>query len=166
MYFCPALYIGYMQRITASNRLKNITQQQWATVIISLALLIASFTQPAFYLEGDGPPHGIPSLMLFFFGWMGAMMGGGFAWLANPLYLASLIAFLLSNTKVTLWLCLGALVLGGSFMLTRSVMVDEAGHMGRVASMQAGYMLWMGAFVALFAGGVLVRVIKRDEHYL
>lgn len=137
------------RKITFGGRLKAMFRWENLPILVSLVLFIICLTQPAFYVDRK-EPYGNGFLLLLI-GWMGVIAGGGFSWLANPLYLAGLILSMYDCKKSAIFSGLSVIV-AASFMLSRSVMRDEAGHMTKVTSLGPGYKIWLLSCAILFSG--------------
>jgi hypothetical protein len=81
-------------------------------------------------------------LLLLLFGWIG-VIDGTFEWFANPLLGLAWLLTLLGRHRDGAGFGACALGLALSFAWRDRVMVDEAGHRDFVASLNAGYWLWV-----------------------
>lgn len=82
-------------------------------------------------------------------------------WLANPIYILSLLLFVLLDSKkgqnVALILCLCSVCMGLSFSLCSSLLVNESGSPSNIGTLYIGYYLWVFSFVVLLIGILLHR---------
>lgn len=70
----------------------SLSRTKKITIGLSLAFLIFSLTQPAFYIDREDYDAWANSFLLFIFGWS-FILGGStesFIWWANPLYIAAI----------------------------------------------------------------------------
>ncbi len=135
--------------------------------VISIFLFIASLTQDCYCL--DGYTECMESIGALLWGWIGVLYEIGFivemlqgtittenyqfgthlSWLANPFLI---IAFVTFNfyPKVTILLSSVSTLFMLSFLLVKSVIVDEAGHYCEIKTYQAGYYLWQNRGISHF----------------
>ena len=72
------------------------THVKWGILLCSVIAYIYSLVLPALLFEHDAPVLGGTLLM---WGWWGFLMFE-FAWLANPIYLFAVIAYILGNSSI------------------------------------------------------------------
>ena len=127
-------------------------------IALSLIIFILSFTQTAFTVHDHNGNSQMSSLMVLVMGAF-AILGGGLAewaiWLANPLYILSLILFIRSNKK-SRTVSIVAAAIGLSFVLWKNILISESGSEATIVSLNAGYWLWLIS-LALSAAGILIR---------
>ena len=82
-------------------------------------------------------------------------------WLANPIYIISILLFVLLDSKkgqnIALILCLCSITMGLSFSLCPSILIGESGLPDDVGTLYIGYYLWVFSFVVLLIGILLHR---------
>ena len=124
-------------------------------ICISLCLLIFSLSQDAFYIDRQEDPKAYSdSSILFFLGWM-SFLGGGLIpfviWLANPLYILTII-YTVQQQKLALLLSLAPIILASVFMMLPTILTSESGSTSEITGRGLGFYLWFSAFVVLFFG--------------
>ena len=135
--------------------------------VISIAILICSFTQPAFYIDRQGSQDAWSnSLFLFFLGWL-FLLGGGLIptliWLANPIYFLSL-ALSLKGKKIGIYLSLVSVILAIIFSLLESIITSESGAHSKIVSLELGYKLWLTSFLVLAFGTIICKYFNDDSN--
>lgn len=119
-----------------------------------LCLYIASLTMEC-YLVNDKASIGSFGLIALLLGWLNFDLIG-LIWLANPLFIISLMFFLFSKkTLLTLILSLTATILAISFTQVKEIIWSEAGHTGAITGYLAGYWLWISAISLLFVCSII-----------
>jgi hypothetical protein len=150
--------------IIISEQQKNAARIKKISIALSVLALLASFTQPAFYIEGPHPDAWAPSLLLFLTGWTG-ILGGSYEsliWYANPMYLAAIFCFI-KGSKKAIFFSVAAVLVGLSFSLLPSILSDESGKRSKITSLEAGYWLWIISFALLLVGIIAERVIANEK---
>lgn len=141
------------------------TLQKW-TIVVSLLLLIAAFTQPAFYLERpNGPEAWRDTFSLFFFGWLSFFTGEYvlvLLWLANPLYILS-IFLTIKGKPIALFFAFIAIILAFAFMEVDYMVVSESGHRSKVTALGYGYFIWFAAILTLTGGIAITTLLKANK---
>jgi hypothetical protein len=139
---------------------------QRITIVLSLILLLISFSQPAFYVGRPDYDAWSNSLLLFLLGWTG-ILGGGIPscliWLANPLYLIS-IYFIIKGKSFSVYLTLGAALIALCFLFINSILTSESGQMSKITALKAGYMFWLASIIVLFIGTAINWVQKKSSN--
>ena len=142
-----------MRKFSTNNESLSILQK--ITILLSLILLIISFTQPAFYInrpENSGAWS--DSFFLFFLGWMSLFGGNLLAtiiWLANPLYVLSII-LTLKGKQIGFYLSLLSTIVALSFTQVQSIMTSESGKYSKIVSLELGYKFWLISFTIMTLG--------------
>ncbi|QDU35931.1 hypothetical protein Mal4_02130 [Maioricimonas rarisocia] len=96
------------------------------------------------------------ALGVLLFGWAEILLEGFSAWLANPLWLLTLVLILVPVPRpLPLATSLAGLALALSFLLYESILLDEAGNKGEILGYGPGYWLWGASFVALLVTSML-----------
>ena len=118
----------------------------------SVLLFIASLTQSRCRLEGDDHP-GAACVGLLLIGWIG-VLGGIYAWLANPAILGAWILIWSRRMRPLAFLCAGAaLAFALSFLRVKKMDRDESGeHVERITSYGVGYWIWIASIGTILLG--------------
>lgn len=123
------------------------------TLVISISLLIISFTQNAVVVNRTSPEP--QSSFLYFLMGATAILGGGLfewiVWLANPLSLITILN-LWKDRKTAIITSIFATILSGSFFFWKELLVSESGRMARIISFETGYYLWFLSILILNLG--------------
>ena len=123
--------------------------------IISILLFALSLTQDAVTCTDFNGPKTLSSLSVFISGAV-AILGGGLAewitWMANPLYFTALI-LVLCRKRAAVYFISAAAFLAFSFLFWQELLVAENGRMAKISSLNAGYYLWLGSILVLYAAG-------------
>lgn len=120
-------------------------------VLYVLSLFVPCYYSPV-YLSSDHvatpkPEYGIAALLL---GWIEVITEGYSAWLANPLWLLSLLLILgHADRWISVVISTVGFLFSLSFLFYNSVLVNEAGHKGEIIGYGIGYWLWLSSFVLL-----------------
>ncbi|PUB35449.1 hypothetical protein C8J95_101121 [Elizabethkingia sp. YR214] len=122
---------------------------QGLTLIISIALFIASLTQIAVNMGSDY----MLSVACLLLGWA-EVFEGGIAWLANPLLFISWLLLLIKQPKIAAPLCLITFLLSLSYLSTSTITVNEGGGKASITSYGLGYYLWLASSISLFIGNI------------
>ncbi len=128
------------------------------TILISLILLLSSFTQNAFYVGSKG----VHSLFAFLFGFF-VVMGTGISWLANPLLISSWL-LVYKNTRYSQYLSIFAVLLSLSFLLLTKVVTNEGGYPNTISSYGAGYWLWFSSCIVNCIGIFIIRKLEEKVY--
>jgi len=117
---------------------------------IAICLFLASFTQPAFYVDGPEKDAWSSPIAIVTAGWLGLMSGffSCIAWLANPLFIFGVILFL-RNKKIAVFVGLLAILCAGSFLWARTIPLGESGMEATITEYKAGYWIWLASIVFL-----------------
>ena len=82
-------------------------------------------------------------------------------WLANPIYILSMLLFVLLDGKrgkdIALALCLCSIVMGLSFLFCTSLCTSESGSPSDIGTLYIGYYYWILSFIILLIGMTLHR---------
>jgi len=116
-------------------------------LIISILLFLLALTREC-YLANHKPSVGSFGLISFLLGWLNVSWSG-ISWLANPLLILSYIS-IFKNEKWAIGFSLLALCFSLSFLLVDKVIVDEAGHNGKITGYLSGYWLWIASIAVVF----------------
>jgi hypothetical protein len=151
-----------MLKIVKYDEIKTLSKVIKITILLSLAILALSLTQPAFYIRNDNPEAWSNSLMLLMFGWTSALGGyivGTIIWLANPLYFYSLYLLVKKrdNAKYIILLATGIAFI---FSQLTSIQTNEAGGYSQITEFALGYKLWLTSFIVLLIGVGINELVK------
>lgn len=130
-----------------------------ALLIASLLLYGVSLFLPALY---GGGSHLI-GLVLLIFGALPLADASCFAWLANGLYAAALIAYLMRRTHVVLALSLLAFVVGLDTLRVDRFPLDEGGMNVMRQAFGEGFYLWETSFLLLAASAAVMLLRARKN---
>ena len=116
--------------------------------LLSIIIFVASLTQSCYNTEGHDPRVSSPGFYLLLLGPIG-LFAGVFEWLANPVLLWAWVFSFAGKNKIALPLGILASALMLAFRFRHSIIVNEAGHYGKIVEYSAGYWLWLtsGAFM-------------------
>ncbi|MDH6254033.1 hypothetical protein M2347_003760 [Chryseobacterium sp. H1D6B] len=118
---------------------------------LSIILFLISLFQPAFFIDKKNADAYSNSLFLFCFGWM-SFLGGAFIpfiiWLANPLYLVSII-LIYKNFKIGIITLTMSVILSVAFANLDTILSSESGAVSKITELGAGFYLWMASFIVL-----------------
>ena len=129
-------------------------------LFVSIALFVASLTQQA-YCTSSLCRSGLDALISGFFGfWSGE--GATIIWIANPILFLSWI-FFRRKSKIVLFLSLAAMLISLSFLLFKTVLDNEAGHLNPIIERSLGYWLWIASSVSMFTGNMVLYLLNRNK---
>ncbi len=125
-----------------------------------------SLTQPAFFIDRQDDPNAYTnSLILLLMGWM-SLLGGAILpfviWLANPLYIISII-FAIKKKSTGLYLSIGATLLSFIFSLLDTIMTSESGNSSVITVRGLGFKLWFASFIILTVGLLFNRILENSK---
>ena len=142
------------------------TQIQALTVALSAVVYIISLTQ---YVITDDLTESISSWQYLTIGSV-AIFGGGILewliWLANPLYIISIILFI-KNYKLSMITAFLASFLAVIFSSWEEFRIDEKGLSTKIIHFEPGYYLWVSSILVL-TGGILIyfrHLSKKKMHH-
>jgi hypothetical protein len=121
---------------------------------LSIALYAASLTQTAISLRnpgGTGNYHALEMLLIGAIGYLGGAVPEWIIWLANPLYLASIL-LLFRRSNYGMKTSLAASLLAASFACWNDILVSENGRTAPIIALKPGYFLWLAAMLVLTVG--------------
>ena len=127
-------------------------------ILLSMGLFVFSLTQESYCAgSAEGCWNGWWSLVI---GWMG-LFAGNATWFANPLLVASWIAFF-TKSKVFYILCsaLVAVAIAASFLLYEKIVINEAGHFAPI-EYRIGYWVWLGSMICQVGVGLVTLHIRK-----
>ena len=113
--------------------------------VASLIAYAVSLALPALH----GGDSGIGGFILGMFGWAQILNAQCFAWLANPLYFASIFTFLLKRYRdATHYAFAAALIAIDTFRATQ-FQPDESGRMVKIDAVGSAFYVWELSFLLL-----------------
>lgn len=144
----------------------SLTVIEKITIALSVFTLVLSFFFPAFYIDRpENPAAWSNGCMLFFFGWtfpLGGALVPFFFWLANPIYIFSLISIIRKkNHGYTVSYV--PLILALIFSQMKRFMTSESGSETDITSLELGYFLWLSSFALLAIGVALNTYINKKS---
>ena len=129
----------------------------------SIVLFLLSLTQTGYHVDGPDEAGWHPSVGLLVVGCLGPFTGV-FAWLANPLLVATWIMMRSRSRRGTALCCaVASLGMSLSFLLHEQVMKDEAGHYARITGYGLGYWLWVASIITALAGCTFATLCDRSR---
>ncbi len=145
-------------------------QIQTATVALSVITFIVSITQHVVTVDYD-IIQSVSSWQCLTLGSV-SIFGGGFLewliWLANPLYIISLILFI-KHYKISMITSVLASFLAVIFFTWEEMNVDDKGGPVKINHLQPGYYLWASSILILTTGIFIYfryrRRHKRKNHH-
>ena len=120
-------------------------------LIISLLLFLLALSREC-YLVNHKPSIGSFGLISFLLGWLNVSWSG-ISWLANPLLILSYI-FLFKSEKWAIGFSLLALGFSLSFLFVDNILVNEAGHTGKITGYLSGYWFWVASICVVFIASI------------
>ncbi|QCX52347.1 hypothetical protein [Elizabethkingia sp. JS20170427COW] len=140
-------------------------------IFISIGLLLLSFTQQAYCVDGDCGDYG-DGLGCFLLGGLVILYEPyGISWLLNPALLISYFPSM-KYLNIRFYLAIASVLFGLSFLCFSEVIKNEAGHYGVITGYALGYWLWISSAVVNLIGiGILkyrkattaIPISKADE---
>ncbi|MES2411021.1 MAG: hypothetical protein V4535_06210 [Bacteroidota bacterium] len=143
-------------------------QIQALTVTLSVIVYIISLTQYVITVD-NGIAELISSWQYLTIGSV-AIFGGGLLewliWLANPLYIISIILFI-KNYKLSIITAFLASFLAIIFSTWEEIRFDEKGLSTKIVHFELGYYLWVSSILLLTSGIVIYfrHISKKKEHH-
>ena len=115
---------------------------------VILVIYLISLTMECYLVNGK-PSIGSFGLIALLLGWVNFDFVG-LIWLANPLFILSLLIFFFSKKKrIAVILSLIVSILAISFLLIKEIIWSEAGHVGEITGYLTGYWLWVSAILLM-----------------
>ncbi|MFS4483382.1 hypothetical protein ACKGJY_10215 [Hyunsoonleella sp. 2307UL5-6] len=131
------------------------------TIIICI-LYLGALLQECYLVDGHSSigSFGVFALLL---GWM-QFDTVALVWLANPLFVVSLLLFVFSK-KLNLGLILSGIasILAIYFLNVTEVLRDESGYVGKITGYLLGYWMWVSANVLCFFSFVLKKWLNKKQ---
>lgn len=141
---------------------ENNTKKERTTIfIVSLLLFVISLSQTAFLTDSNGDNE-MESILALLIGWMN-IFGPGISWLANPLFLFSLLSLMANKLKWSLIFSFLAILFALSFLMFKTILISEAGHRGNITAYGIGYWLWISSFGICFLATINLQNKQREQ---
>ncbi len=122
-------------------------------LLISIIVFIIACSQKI-YCTNDNCGEYWSGFAVLISGIFGIFIGGAcITWLANPLILISWLTF--RKTKISLVASILAFILGVSFLFFDEIIINEAGHYGKITDYELGFYLWNLSFLIMIIGNVI-----------
>ena len=143
-------------------------QIQTVTVTLSVIVFIISLTQNVVTVDYDIIDH-VSSWQYLTIGSV-AVFGGSelewLIWLANPLYIISIILFI-KNYKLSMITAYLASFLALLFYTWEEIRVDEKGVTSKIIHFELGYYLWVSSILVLTSGIFIYfrHISKKKTHH-
>ena len=143
-------------------------QIQTVTVTLSVIVFIISLTQNVVTVDYDIIDH-VSSWQYFTIGSV-AVFGGSklewLIWLANPLYIISIILFI-KKYKLSMITAYLASFLALLFYTWEEIRVDEKGVTSKIIHFELGYYLWVSSILVLTIGMFIYfrHISKKKMHH-
>ena len=147
------------------SKFVEILKSRIMIAILSSIIFYISCWCPAFEVIISPQNNVINGFSCLFVGGLGLFLceicPWNIIWLANPIYIISILFFVLFDSKkgqnIALILCLCSITMGLSFSLCPSILIGESGLPDDVGTLYIGYYLWVFSFVVLLIGILLHR---------
>lgn len=110
----------------------------WNAAVFACSLPFDAYTTA---WEGESSTGAFGLLLI---GWLGVPMGY-FEWFANPLLLIAWICLWIRKPRHAIPLAVAACAIAVAFAFRDKILVNEAGYIGRIVSLDAGYWLWVAS---------------------
>ncbi len=110
----------------------------WNAAIFACSLPFDAYTTA---WHGESSQNGFGLLLV---GWLGVLMGY-FEWIANPLLLMAWICLWVRKPRHAIPFAVAACAIAFAFAFRDKILVNEAGNICRIVSLDAGYWLWISS---------------------
>lgn len=118
-------------------------------LFLSLFFFILAIIFPTYCIENRCSDY-LDGLGLVLIGWLSILNEDLFiCWLANPLLL---LAWVLPNIKVKRIFACVAVLCALYFLNFETMIINEAGHKGKITSYGLGYYFWITSMIVYFIG--------------
>ncbi len=139
---------------------KNLKKIIGAIIII---IYLSSLGMECYLVDGI-PSIGSFGLIALLLGWMNFDLIG-LIWLANPLFLFSLLIYFFSKKKRFAFIfSLLATILAISFLGIDEIYKNEAGQKGQITEYLLGYWLWLSAMVIMLITLSLNKILIKKNY--
>ena len=130
--------------------------------IASMVLFGVSLFPNAFYIDRPDNPAG-PGSGLLLVGCLGVFVGA-FAWLANPLLVATWALTFSRPPRAGALACAAAsLAFALSFLLHHEIMLEGSGKYSRITGYGPGYWLWVASIATALVGCLVAAWLGRTS---
>lgn len=123
-----------------------------AILLLSIALFISSLFLVPIQTSANKEP--VIGLFLLLWGWLGPL-DAVFAWYANPLLFLAWRNYWRGETNLAFRKGIFSAVLASTYLLHKSVLLDEGGGRAMIVSYNLGYWLWLASPIALLVACAL-----------
>jgi len=122
-------------------------------ILVSILTFIIACSQKIYCTNGNCGEYwsGLVALISGIFGIF--ISGACITWLANPLILISWLTF--KKTKISLVISIIALLFGLSFLFFDKIIINEAGHYGKITGYKIGFYLWNLSFIIMIIRNII-----------
>jgi len=117
---------------------------------------------PAFAIEDDR----VLGLLALIYGWAGIDKPSGWSWLANPLFVFTLLLFFHRKgiwRRIALCTALAAFLFSFSFLLVDEIPGKKTAAMVGIVTLRAGYWTWLCSMGALLIAAILNNSEETDK---
>lgn len=124
-------------------------------LLLSIALYLACMPLVGFCVNGTSCSSGLNTLL---FGGLGVLYWelSNLIWLANPLLLIAWACLFASKRRSAIFWASLALVVGASFLMVKTVAIDESGVPRPITADGVGYWLWLASIACACLGSVFI----------
>tara|TARA_R110002073_G_scaffold211794_2_gene372118 strand:+ start:20739 stop:21275 length:537 start_codon:yes stop_codon:yes gene_type:complete len=140
LYQADAPFLGLSMVELGNNRI--MVKKDISYFWISFLLFVLCLTQDAYYTDGGNPSAWPPGWELFLYGWLG-LLGGIFAWLANPALIIAWVMLRKKQYEKAMICSVIALLFSVSFLFHETVLSDATGRRDTVTGYGYAYWLWL-----------------------
>tara|TARA_R110001606_G_C15135602_1_gene623904 strand:+ start:188 stop:733 length:546 start_codon:yes stop_codon:yes gene_type:complete len=140
---------SYLKITELNLKLKNPN----ILILISILIFIIACSQIVYCTNGNCGENW-SGLAVLISGIFGIFIGGAcITWLANPLILISWLTF--KKTKFSLVMSIIALLFGMSFLFFDEIIINEAGHYGKITGYEMGFYLWNLSLIIMIIRNII-----------
>lgn len=127
---------------------------KWNATIFVCSLPFGAYSTT---LHGESAANGFGLLLV---GWLGLPIGY-FEWIANPLLLTAWICLWIRRPGYAASFAAAACAIAVAFMLRDKVLINEAGDIRRIISLDTGYWLWVASTATTLASAIALIIQNR-----
>lgn len=153
-----AIYIKLGRKMPS----KAVYQLRTAMFLISIAFFISSLLLVPIQTTANKEP--VIGFAFFMWGWLGPL-DGVFAWYANPFLGLAWVNFLGGKISLAVRKGIWSTLLIATFLLHKSILLDEGGGRAQIVTYKLGYWLWLLSPISLLLACSLANKIRalRDQ---
>ncbi|KUJ50958.1 hypothetical protein [Chryseobacterium sp. JAH] len=130
-------------------------------IVFNLIIFVSSLFFTAFTVVDLGKSENYKSILIFLFGII-SFLGGGilefFVWSANIWFFVSIFFFFKKKYSLSITFSTIATITALSFIFWNNILISENGRKGIINTLEAGYFLWIAAFLSLLISGVYLKI--------